>query len=202
MNICIFASGTGSNFQAILNAKSKGLIHSQIRLFITNNSTCGAAEIARNYKIDLIHISRKIYPDHSDKEYRNLFISALKNYQIDLVVLAGYMKKIDAEIVREYKNRIINIHPALLPAFGGEKMYGLNVHKAVIESGVKLSGLTIHFVDVNYDNGEIIFQKCVDIEDSDDEYSLQKKILQLEHECYPEIIRRIEKGLIKIGEPK
>ncbi len=200
LNICIFASGTGSNFQAILNAKSCGLIHSQIKLFITNNSTCGAAEIARNNKIDVIHISRKVYPKLTQEEYQNLFTSVLKKYQIDLIVLAGYMKKIDSEIVKKYKNRIINIHPALLPDFGGENMYGINVHKAVIESGVKVSGLTIHFVNENYDDGEIIFQKCVDIEDIDDEFSLQKKILQFEHECYPEIIRRIEKGIIKIGE--
>ncbi|HEY5536356.1 MAG TPA: phosphoribosylglycinamide formyltransferase [Ignavibacteria bacterium] len=199
MNICIFASGRGSNFQAILNAKSKGLIHSNIKLFITNNSKCAAAEIARNNKIDIIHISRKAYPSLTEDEYDNLFISVLKKYQIDLVVLAGYMKKINSGIIREFKNRIINIHPALLPSFGGENMFGLNVHKAVIESGVKVSGLTIHFVNENYDNGKIIFQKCVDVEDGVDEFSLQKKILNYEHECYPEIIRRIEKGLITIG---
>jgi phosphoribosylglycinamide formyltransferase-1 len=199
LNICIFASGRGSNFQAILNAKSKGLIHSPIKLFITNNSRCAAAEIARNNKIDIVHISRKVYPELAKEEYDSLFISVLKKYQIDLVVLAGYMKKIDTRIVREFENRIINIHPALLPSFGGENMFGLNVHKAVIESGVKVSGLTIHFVNENYDNGKIIFQKCIYVEDGDDAFSLQKKILNYEHECYPEIIRRIEKGLIEIG---
>ena len=199
MNICIFASGTGSNFQAILNAKSKREIKSRICLLITNNSKCGAVELAKNYSVDVVHISRKLYPDLDPVQYSNLFISALKKYEIDLIVLAGYMKKIGKEVVQEYYNRIINIHPALLPSFGGENMFGLNVHRAVIESGVKVSGLTIHFVNQDYDQGKIIFQKCVEVSDDDDAFSLQKKILIYEHESYPEVIKRIEKGLIKIG---
>ena len=200
MNICIFASGTGSNFQAILNARSKGIIQSTIKLLITNNSKCGAVEIAKNNSVKVVHISRKVYPNLDNVQYSNLFISELKKHKIDLIVLAGYMKKIENEIVREYKNRIINIHPALLPSFGGENMYGMNVHKAVIESGVKVSGLTVHFVNEEYDNGKIIYQKCVEVEDSDDASSLQKKILNFEHESYPEVIKRIESNLIKIGE--
>jgi len=200
LNICIFASGAGSNFQAILDAKSKGIIHSNINLLITNNSKCGAVEIAESNYIDVIHISRKVYPHLDYVQYLNLFISALRKYKINLIVLAGYMKKIENEIVREYKNRIINIHPALLPSFGGENMYGINVHNAVIESGVKVSGLTIHFVNEEYDRGKIIYQKCVEIDDTDDAVSLQKKILNYEHESYPEVIKRIENGLIKIGD--
>ncbi len=200
MNICIFASGAGSNFQAILNAKSKGVIQSKIRLLITNNSKSGAVEIAKNYSVEVVHISRKLYPDLDHVQYSKIFISVLKKFEIDLIVLAGYMKKIENEIVSEYRNRIINIHPALLPSFGGENMYGINVHNAVIESGVKVSGLTIHFVNEDYDRGKIIFQKCVEIDDNDDAFSLQKKILKYEHESYPEVIKRIENGLIKIGE--
>jgi phosphoribosylglycinamide formyltransferase 1 len=200
LNICIFASGAGSNFQAILNAKSKGLIQSEIRLLITNNSKCGAVDIAKNNSINVVHISRKVYPDLDRYQYSQLFISELKKRDIELIILAGYMKKIDNEILLEYRNRIINIHPALLPSFGGDNMYGMNVHNAVIERGVKVSGLTIHFVNEEYDNGKIIFQKCVEVEENDDAFSLQKKILNYEHESYPEVIKRIENGLIKIGE--
>jgi phosphoribosylglycinamide formyltransferase 1 len=200
LNICIFASGTGSNFQAILNAKSKGLIKSEIRLLITNNSKCGAVDIANNNLIDVVHISRKVYPDLDQFQYSQLFITELKKREIRLIILAGYMKKIENEILSEYRNRIINIHPALLPSFGGDNMYGMNVHNAVIESGVKVSGLTIHFVNEEYDRGKIIFQKCVEVDESDDAFSLQKKILNYEHESYPEVIKRIENGLIKIGE--
>jgi phosphoribosylglycinamide formyltransferase-1 len=183
-----------------LNAKSKREIRSRICLLITNNSKCGAVEIAKNYSVDVFHISRKLYPDLDPVQYSNLFISVLRKYEIELIVLAGYMKKIGNEVIREYYNRIINIHPALLPSFGGENMYGLNVHNAVIESGVKVSGLTIHFVNQDYDQGKIIFQKCVEVDVNDDALSLQKKILNYEHESYPEVIKRIENGLIKIGE--
>jgi phosphoribosylglycinamide formyltransferase 1 len=195
----VFASGSGTNFQAILNARKKGIFNSDIILLITNNSKCGAAEIAKENGVEVVHISRKIYPDLSDSVYTNLFLDKLNLYKIDLIVLAGYMKMLDPLIVRKYHNRILNIHPALLPSFGGEGMYGINVHKAVIEAGVKVSGVTIHFVNENYDEGKIIFQKCVEVSEDDDEYSLQKKVLVLEHKYYSHVISEIEKGIIKIG---
>ena len=199
MNICVFASGSGTNFQAILNARKNGIIKSDISLLITNNSHCGAVEIAKQNGVEVVHISRKIFPDLSDNVYANLFLDKLKLLKIDLIVLAGYMKMLDPVIVRAYHNRIINIHPALLPSFGGEGMYGINVHKAVLDAGVKVSGVTIHFVNENYDEGKIIFQKCIEVSDDDDEYSLQKKVLVLEHKYYSHVISEIEKGIIKIG---
>ena len=199
MNICILASGTGSNFEAIINAKNKGVINSNISLLISNNSNCGAANIARENNIKFVHISRKKFENLSDNEYANIFITELEKEEIDLIVLAGYMKKIEDEVIMKYHNRIINIHPALLPSFGGKGMFGINVHKAVIDRGVQVSGLTIHFVNEEYDNGKIIFQKFVRISKKDNEYSLQKKILKFEHKYYSEIISKIEKGLIKIG---
>ncbi|MBL7129044.1 MAG: phosphoribosylglycinamide formyltransferase [Ignavibacteria bacterium] len=198
MNICIFASGTGTNFNSILKAKKRGKIKSEIPLLITNNSKCKAAEIAKRNNVNVEHISRKVYPDHSDRAYSNLFLSALKKNDIDLIVLAGYMKLIEVPVVRRYKNRIINIHPALLPSFGGQGMYGMNVHRAVIEAGVKVSGVSIHFVNEKYDEGKIIYQKCVPVSD-DDEFSLQKKVLKLEHKSYVEVIKMMEEGKIKIG---
>ena len=199
LNICIFASGTGTNFSAILKEKKRGKIKSEIPLLITNNSKCKATEIARRNNVNVVHISRKVYPDHTDRAYAILFLSALKKHDIDLIVLAGYMKLIEVPVVRRYKNRIINIHPALLPSFGGKGMYGMNVHRAVIEAGVKVSGVSIHFVNEKYDEGKIIFQKCIPVSDDDDEFSLQKKVLKLEHRSYAEVIEMMEEGKIKLG---
>lgn len=199
LNICIFASGTGTNFNAILKAKKKSKIKSEIQLLITNNSKCKAAEIAKENKIDVVHISRKVFPELSNRAYSNLFLSALKKHSIDLIVLAGYMKLIEVPVVRKFRNRIINIHPALLPSFGGKEMYGMNVHKAVIEAGVKVTGVSIHFVNEIYDEGKIIFQKCIPVSEDDNEFTLQKKVLKLEHKSYAEVIKMMEDDLIKLG---
>jgi phosphoribosylglycinamide formyltransferase-1 len=198
LNISVFASGTGSNFLAILKARKEGIIKSNISLLITNNSSCGAVNIAREYGIEVIHISRKVYPQLTEKEYANVFLNVLSKHSIDLIVLAGYMKMVEPEVVRTFKNRIINIHPALLPMFGGKGMYGINVHKAVIKAGVKVTGITIHCVNENYDEGKILFQKCIEVDEADDEYSLQKRVLELEHKYYPYVISLIEEGKIKL----
>ncbi|MEO8664335.1 MAG: phosphoribosylglycinamide formyltransferase [Ignavibacteria bacterium] len=192
MNICVFASGAGSNFNSIIEASNKGYLKSKVSLLITNNSRCGASDIAEKNNIETVHISRKIFPQLSEKEYSEKFLTALKKHDIDFIVLAGYMKMLDPVVLKEYQNRIINIHPALLPMFGGKGMYGLNVHRAVIASGTKVSGITIHMVNENYDEGKIIFQKCCDVSDDDNEFTLQKKVQKLEHEYYPQVIRRFE----------
>lgn len=192
MNICVFASGSGTNFKAILVAKKAGIISSDINLLITNNSNCGAVDIAKENNIPVFHISKKIYPDLKDEEYADLFLKKFEEHNIDFIVLAGYMKMLDPKIIRKFPNKIINIHPALLPKFGGKGMYGMNVHKAVIEAGEKISGVTIHFVNENYDEGKIIFQKTVDVSPEDDAESLQKKVLKLEHKYYAEVIRKLE----------
>jgi phosphoribosylglycinamide formyltransferase 1 len=192
LNICIFASGSGTNFKAIIEARKSGIIKSEISLLITNNSDCGAVSIARENHISFFHISRKVFPNCTDEAYAQIFIDKLEEYNIDFIALAGYMKMIDARIIRKYHNRIINIHPALLPEFGGKGMYGMNVHVAVIEAGVKESGVTIHYVNENYDDGEIILQEKVEVAPDDTAETLQKKVLKLEHRCYAEAIRLIE----------
>lgn len=197
MNISVFASGTGSNFEAILKACGKGQIESKVKLLITNNSGCGAVDIARRYGVNVIHISRKVHPELNETEFGTRFLQILKENEIDFIALAGYMKMLPEEIIRHYENRIINIHPALLPSFGGKGMYGINVHKAVIAAGVKVTGITIHYVNAEYDRGKIIYQKCIEIDERDDEYSLQKKVLKYEHEYYPLIISKMEKEFKK-----
>jgi len=193
LNISVFASGTGTNFEAILRSKQAGIIESDIKLLITNNSACGAVKIAEKFGVNVEHISRKKYPELNKTEYGNRYFEILKNYEIDFIALAGYMKMVPDKVIKYYTDRIINIHPALLPSFGGKGMYGINVHKAVIEAGVKVSGITIHYVNTEYDKGRIIFQKCIEIDEADDEYTLQKKVLKLEHEYYPLLISKIEK---------
>lgn len=195
MKICIFASGQGSNFQAIVDAINKKYLKSEISLLITNNSGCGAVDIAVKNKIPFVHISRTNFPDLTDETYSDKFSENLREFKIDFIVLAGYMKMIEKSVLKDFHNRIVNIHPALLPSFGGKGMYGINVHKAVIESGVKVSGVTVHFVDEHYDKGKIIFQKCCDVLNEDDEFSLQEKIKKMEHRYYPEVIRMVEDGL-------
>jgi formyltetrahydrofolate-dependent phosphoribosylglycinamide formyltransferase len=200
LNICVFASGAGSNFKAILDSIKKGFLKSKVCLLITNNPDCGAVKIAESNCIGYAVINKKLYNGLSAIEYQDKFLEELRKHKTDLIVLAGYMKMIEPEVLKKFKNKIINIHPALLPSFGGKEMYGINVHKAVIASGVKVTGITVHFVNENYDEGKIIFQKCCDVKEDDDEFSLQKRVLKLEHRYYPQVIKSIENLEIGISD--
>jgi len=197
MNIAVFASGRGSNLMAILNAIKEGKLNAKISLVISNNSNAGALEIAKANGIDALHISRKQFS--SDEEYVQKILNELKSRNVELIVLAGYMKKIPSEIIKEYPNKILNIHPALLPAFGGQGMYGLNVHKAVIESGVKITGVTVHIVDEEYDHGPIVMQRAVEVRDDDTPETLAERVLKVEHEIYPQAIKLFVEGKIKVS---
>lgn len=192
MNICVFASGAGTNFKSILNSIKEGYLKSKVSLLVTNNPDCGAVIIAKKNKIDYLTVNKHRTQKHSNESNSKLILSALKKNNIDFIVLAGYMKMIHPDILKKFKNRIINIHPALLPSFGGKGMYGINVHKAVIASGAKVSGITVHFVNENYDEGKIILQKCCEVKPGDDEFTLQKRIQKMEHKYYPQVIRSFE----------
>jgi phosphoribosylglycinamide formyltransferase-1 len=196
MNIAVFASGRGSNLMAILKAIEEGKLKARVIVVISNNSSAGALEVARSKGIDALHISRRQFS--SDREYADKILSELRKRNVELVVLAGYMKKIPAEVVSEYRNRILNIHPALLPSFGGQGMYGINVHKAVIESGVKITGVTVHIVDEEYDHGPIVLQRAVEVKDDDTPETLAERVLKVEHEVYPEAIRLFVEGKVNV----
>jgi phosphoribosylglycinamide formyltransferase-1 len=196
MNIAVFASGRGSNLMAILKAIEEGKLKARVVVVVSNNSSAGALEIARSKGIDALHISRRQFS--SDREYADKILSELRKRNVELVVLAGYMKKIPAEVVSEYRNRILNIHPALLPSFGGQGMYGINVHKAVIESGVKITGVTVHIVDEEYDHGPIVLQRAVEVKDDDTPETLAERVLKVEHEVYPEAIRLFVEGKVNV----
>ena len=196
MNIAIFASGRGSNFQAILSAIDAGLLPARIIVLISNRSDAGALDIARTRRIQTSHLSQKMFP--SEEALAEAMLNVLSQQRAELLVFAGYLKKIPLQVVRRYRNRIVNIHPALLPLFGGAGMYGHFVHEAVIASGMKVSGATVHIVDEEYDRGPIVMQKTVEIIQDDTPDLLAAKVLKIEHEIYPLALKDFAEGKIKI----
>jgi phosphoribosylglycinamide formyltransferase-1 len=196
MNIAIFASGRGSNFQAILSAIDAGFLPARITVLISNRSDARALDIARARKIQTSHLSQKMFP--SEEALAEAILNVLSQQRAELLVLAGYLKKIPLQVVRRYRNRIVNIHPALLPLFGGAGLYGHFVHEAVIASGMKVSGATVHLVDEEYDRGPIVMQKTVEITQEDTPDLLAAKVLKIEHEIFPLALKAFAEGKIKI----
>lgn len=198
MNIGVFASGRGSNFQAILDAIQHRALIARVTLLLSNKSDAGALEAARLHNIPAIHLSQKQFPD--EESFAAAMLTALKKHDVQIIALAGYLKKIPTVVVREYRNRILNIHPALLPSFGGQGMYGHYVHEAVIASGAKLSGATVHLVDEEYDRGPIVLQKAVAVEEGDTPETLAARVLKVEHEIYPLALKAFVENRILIKE--
>ena len=176
-NIVVFASGSGSNAVKIYEYFS-GLNNVNIASLYCNNPNAKVLERFKSFNIDTVLFSK-------DDLKSNTILNSLKKVNPDLIVLAGFLLKIPKDITNFFKNKIINIHPALLPLYGGKGMYGENIHKAVIKNKDKMSGLTIHYVNDKYDDGTIIFQKTIRIEPSETPLSLSKKILREEHINYP-----------------
>jgi len=192
----VFASGRGSNLQAIIDGVEEGRLNCEIVFVMSNNSSSGALEIARKKNIPAYHLSEKVFHKNNFEES---LIDLLEKHKPDLIVLAGYMKLVPISVIRRFENRIINIHPALLPKFGGKGMYGMNVHNAVFQAGEKVSGVTIHMVNENYDEGKIIYQEKIDISDCKSPEEIAEKVLKLEHKVYPEVIQKIIEGKIKLN---
>ncbi len=182
--IAIFASGTGSNAKAIIQYFN-GHEFIKVNCLLSNKPSAKALEMAASFGLDSKVISQ------AQLEQPILLIDYLKARGISLIVLAGYLKKIPALMVEAFPNAIINIHPALLPDFGGKGMYGMHVHQAVVDAGVGKSGMTIHYVNEVYDEGGIIFQASVDLEETDQAADVAKKVLSLEHKHYPEVIEQL-----------
>tara|TARA_B110000240_G_scaffold27642_1_gene28943 strand:+ start:1012 stop:1587 length:576 start_codon:yes stop_codon:yes gene_type:complete len=182
--IILFASGSGSNFKKICEYfKNDNTV--SIELLISNNPKAKALQIAESFNIKTLVIDKQSFYD-SDKA----LINVLK-INPSLIVLAGFLWKIPPAFIAKFTNKIINIHPALLPKFGGKGMYGMHVHNAVIINKEIESGITIHYVNENYDEGSIIFQKKIKILKSDDSLEISKRILKLEHEFFPIIIQKV-----------
>jgi phosphoribosylglycinamide formyltransferase-1 len=183
INLAIFASGTGTNAKKIIH-HFKNSLRIEIKIIVCNNPAAEVLIIADNEKIPALMVEKKKFKETG-------YVNELKSLDIDFIVLAGFLWKIPPVLIHVYPDKIINIHPALLPAFGGKGMYGNAVHAAVIAAKEKQSGITIHFVDEKYDHGKIIFQKSCTIIENESVESLAKKIHELEHTYYPKQIEKI-----------
>ena len=198
LRVCVCVSGGGTNLQAIMDAIDSGKItNAEIVRVISNNKTAYALERAKNHGIDAVAVSPKDY------ETRELFNQALldtiNEVQPDLIVLAGFLVVIPKEMIAQYRNRIINIHPSLIPSFCGTGYYGLKVHEAALERGVKVTGATVHFVDEGTDTGPIILQKAVEVEQGDTPEVLQRRVMeQAEWRILPRAIDLIANGKVKV----
>lgn len=185
-NIVVFASGSGSNFQSIIDAVQNGSLHAHIAGLISNKSGIKALERADRHGIPALVISEIDFHEYLD--YEQQLLRQLDNWNTDLIVLAGYLRKIPASVIKAYENRILNIHPSLLPKYGGKGFYGINVHKAVLEAKETMSGCSIHVVSEEYDKGPILEQATVDVLASDTPEELAARVLQQEHLIYPKVI--------------
>lgn len=200
LNIAVLVSGGGTNLQAIIDAVAdKTITDTEIRTVISNNPGAYALVRAEKAGIESLVISPKQYDDR--QQFNRALIDALKERNIDLVVLAGYLVVIPPEMVDEFPNRIINIHPSLIPSFCGKGYYGLHVHEAALARGVRVSGATVHFVDKGTDTGPIILQKAVYVENGDTPEILQRRIMeQAEWKILPRAINLIAHGKVHVDD--
>ncbi len=198
MNIGFLASHGGSNMQAIIDAAKKGTLHARPVVVISNNSGSTALERARNEGIPGFYLSGKTHPDPDRLD--EAILNTLLAYSVDIVALAGYMKKLGPKTLARYKGRVLNIHPALLPEHGGKGMYGIHVHESVIAARETESGVTIHLVNDEYDRGPIIAQVRVPVEPDDTPEVLAARVLIEEHKLYPATLERIVTGEINLDD--
>jgi len=194
MNLGFLASHNGSNMQAILDACKSGALSAVSSVIISNNSESGALIRAVKEGIPSFHLSGKTHPDPAALD--RAILDELLKHEVDVVVLAGYMKRLGPATLRQYRGMVLNIHPALLPKFGGKGMYGIHVHQAVIETGERESGVTIHVVDENYDTGLIVAQERVPVLPEDTPETLAARVLACEHRLFPETLQKIATGKI------
>lgn len=177
LKLAVFVSGGGTNLQAVLDAIDNGTItNARVEVVISNNRDAYALERARNHGIETFCISPKDYEDRT--AFNEDFLEKLNSYQVDLVVLAGFLVVLPEQMTAQYRNRIINIHPSLIPSFCGKGYYGLKVHEGVLSRGVRVTGATVHFVDEGTDTGPIILQKAVEVQQGDTPETLQRRVME------------------------
>lgn len=202
IKLAVCVSGGGTNLQAIIDAIDNGTItNAKIEVVIANNANAYALERAKKHGIEGICISPKDYENR--EAFNTAFLDKLNSYQVDLVVLAGFLVVIPPQMIAEYRNRIINIHPSLIPSFCGTGYYGLKVHEGVLARGVKVTGATCHFVDEGTDTGPIILQKAVEVEPGDTPELLQRRVMeQAEWIIMPKAIDLIANGKVQVIDGK
>lgn len=187
--LAVFCSGTGSNFKSLHKEITEKPLDAEIVLCISNRSQCGAMEYARENGIATAHISEKQFG--SSDEFVAAMLDALHMHGVEAVMLAGYMRKVPDAVVAAYPDRMLNIHPALLPKFGGEGMYGIHVHTAVLAAGEAESGATVHMVNEEYDKGRIVLQERIPVLPEDTPESLAERVLACEHRLYPAALEKL-----------
>ena len=193
--IGVLASGGGTNLQAIIDACESGGIEGEVALVVSDKADAFALERARRKGIPAVHIPPK---GLKREEHERLVHEALAKHKVDLVVLAGYMRILTPWLIEKYHSRMMNVHPALLPSFGGEGMYGEHVHEAVLRYGCKVSGCTVHFVSTEVDGGPIILQESVPVLDDDNPGSLANRIHPVEHRLYVKAVALYAAGKLKV----
>ena len=194
LKIAVLVSGGGTNLQAIIDKIAEGVItNTEIAVVISNNKNAYALERAKQAGIEAVCVSPKDYENR--EQFNQEFLKTLDSYQVDLVVLAGFLVVIPPAMIQKYENRIINIHPSLIPSFCGTGYYGLKVHEGALARGVKVTGATVHFVDEGTDTGPIILQKAVEVQNGDTPEILQRRVMeQAEWEILPRAIHLIANG--------
>ena len=199
LNIVVLVSGGGTNLQAILDAIDNGNIrNARVEAVISNNAGAYALERARSRGINALCVSPKSFEDR--EAFNRALLETVDGFAPDLIVLAGFLVTIPPAMIQKYRNRIINVHPSLIPSFCGVGYYGLKVHEAALKRGVKVTGATVHFVDEGVDSGPIILQKAVDVLPGDDAKTLQRRVMeQAEWVILPEAIDGIANGEIEMG---
>jgi len=194
IRVAVFISGGGTNLQSLIDSSQAEGFPAEIAFVLSSNEDAYGLERARKHSIPTGVIRRKDF--ESSDEFSNAIMDALEAHRIDVICLAGYMKLIPAKVIRHFRDRILNIHPALLPKFGGKGMYGMRVHGAVIAAGETESGPTAHLVDEIYDHGDIVMQMRVPVLPGDTPEDLQKRVLEAEHKLYPEALRALAEKII------
>lgn len=199
LKVGVLASGRGTDLQSLIDASESGRLNAKIAVVISNVEDAYALERAKKHSIPAICIPHK---GKSREEHEAEIIKCLKEREVELVVLAGYIRMLTPLIINEFRNRMINIHPALLPSFGGEGWYGEKVHQGVLDAGCKVSGCTVHFVTEGVDKGPIILQKAVEVKENDTPETLAARILVEEHKLLPEAVQLFSEGRLKIEEKR
>ena len=196
LNLGFLCSHGGTNMQAIVDACKDGRLDASPRVVVSNNSDSMAMQRARNEGIPAVHLSQVTHPGPGELD--EAILETLRGHGVDLLILAGYMKRVGPRTLAAYKGRALNVHPALLPKFGGKGMYGRRVHEAVLASGERLTGVTIHVVDEEYDHGPTVAQAQVPVKESDSVESLSERVVQREHEFFVETLQKIVSGEIAL----
>jgi formyltetrahydrofolate-dependent phosphoribosylglycinamide formyltransferase len=186
-NLVFFASGSGTNFQSVIDSLHEKPCEIQICGLITNNREAGALDRAKKNDIPAKILSPSSF--NEKEEYEASLLCALQNWQPDLIVLAGYLLKIPTLVIQQYPGKIINIHPSLLPKFGGKGFYGIKVHEAVLEARETQTGCSVHLVDEEYDRGRVLAQRTIPVRESDTPETVAKRVLRQEHALLPKVIR-------------